>query len=228
MEARFLATQSLSLSDALRMRHLSNKMKVILAYIVAKSVWEFYDSDWMSRPWTAQDIHFMPEPPGGNDGEPLVFINRPFLSVQLRDGNVAVGESSNKPGQIHRYPRILSLGLMLIEIGTGKAAVDLFPDYEANINSDWLCAREFLSKEDPWDDFEYKSYWNAARSCVNNQFFFQGTALGGSREPVTQDIEARRRMILEDVVTPLEELLSGTGWIDDIGSIGPMKSLSTR
>ncbi|KAK4944600.1 hypothetical protein LTR10_016034 [Elasticomyces elasticus] len=223
--AQVLAAQSLSLSDALRTRHLSNRMKVILAYIIARSVWEFYDSDWMSKPWTAQDIHFMQETLDGECDEPLLFVNRPFLSVQWNDIKDDASESSSRAGLIHRYPRILELGLMMIEIGSGRRAADHFPSSEANINSDWLFARGFLSKVTPWDDFEYNRYWDAARSCVNSQVFFQATPRGNQGR-VSHDIEGRRRMILEEVVLPLENLLTGTGWADDLERVGPMKSLS--
>ena len=218
LEALVLSSPSLSLSGALQIGHLSNKMKVILAYIVARSVWEFYDSDWMSRPWTAEDIHFLRERPDDGAEEPVVSINRPYLAVRWEELPNPETDISNVIGKIHRYPRILSLGLMLIEIGTGQPAMDLFQGQPENINSDWLSAKAFLSKSTPWDDFDYRCYWDAARSCINNHFYLTAA-------PVVSEAESRRRMILEEVISPLEDLLAGTGWIHDISTVGPMKPL---
>lgn len=196
-------------------------MKVILAYIIAISAWEFYDSDWMSEPWSADDIHFLQEHPDEIDGQPFVSVNRPYLAVEWEKDQTSKGDISTVVGKIHRYPRVLSLGLMLIEIGTGKRARELFPNYQTNVNSDWLSAKEFLSKLNPWEDFDYRSYWDAARTCVNNHFFLRATSsVDGHMVP---DIEGRRQMILDDVVTPLEDLLDGTGWMHDISTLGPMK-----
>ena len=180
----------------------------------------------MSRPWSAEDIHFLQELSTGG-AESTIALNRPHLAVELEEEGSPAGDLSTTMGQIHQYPRILSLGLMLIEIGTGKPAKDLFLTDRANLNSDWLSARETLSKTSPWDEFDYRSYWDAARNCVNNQFFLKArtSSLGGA---MAADIENRRRKILEDVVTPLEDLLAGTGWIHDIWTVGPMKASQGR
>ncbi|KAJ9614447.1 hypothetical protein H2200_002583 [Cladophialophora chaetospira] len=226
LEASVLSSPSLSLSAALQTGHLSNKMKVILAYIIARSVWEFYNSDWMSRSWSAEDIHFLQESSSDVRGKPVVSINRPYLAFEWTEGQESNNDTSVLVGQIHRYPRILSLGLMLIEIGSGKRAENLFRNYRTNVNSDWLSAKEFLSKPTPWEDFDYRKYWDAARSCVNNQFFLRTNSSSGADS--LSDIEGRRRMILDEVVTPLEELLAGTGWIHDIWTLGPMEPSSTQ
>ncbi|KIW62542.1 hypothetical protein PV04_10710 [Phialophora macrospora] len=225
LETHVLASPSLTLSAALQMGHLSNKMKVILAYIVARSVWEYYDSDWMSRPWSADDIHFLQEPPGSIDGQPVVSVNRPYLAVQWRENQTDMDDASTAVGMVHRYPRVLSLGLMLIEIGTGKLASDLLPNYQKNVNSAWLSAKEFLFQPTPWEDFDYRSYWDATRSCVNNQFFLRGNPAAGGDSLAA--VESRRQMIFDDVVTPLEDLLSGTGWMHDIWTVKPIKISST-
>ncbi|KAK5442672.1 hypothetical protein LTS15_010879 [Exophiala xenobiotica] len=224
LEVRILPYQSLSLSDTLQVRHMSNKMRVILAYIIARSVWEFYDSDWMSRHWSADDIQFMQEPRCEGDRETLIFINRPYLSVQRGIADTESSELSTNFGQIHRFPRILSLGLMMVEIGAGKPLKELFPEHQNNVNADWLAAREFLSEPKPWDDFDYKRYWDAARSCIFNQFLITGPASSVIGQGLT-DIEDRRRMILAEVVRPLEDLLVGTGWIDELLTVEPTKSL---
>ncbi|KAJ9497558.1 hypothetical protein H2202_006982 [Exophiala xenobiotica] len=225
LEVKILPYQSLSLSDTLQVRHMSNKMRVILAYIIARSVWEFYDSDWMSRHWSADDIQFMQELRREGDRETLIFINRPYLSVQRGIADNESSELSTSFGQIHRFPRILSLGLMMVEIGAGKPLKELFPEHQNNVNADYLAAREFLRKPKAWDEFDYPTYWNAARSCIFNQFLLTGPAKSGIGHGLA-DIEDRRRMILAKVVRPLEDLLVGTGWIDELLTVEPTKSLN--
>ncbi|KAJ6153609.1 hypothetical protein N7470_006568 [Penicillium chermesinum] len=41
--------------------HISNRVKVTLAYIIAKSVWQYYDSNWMRKPWTNESIQIIKE-----------------------------------------------------------------------------------------------------------------------------------------------------------------------
>ncbi|KAK5281284.1 hypothetical protein LTR20_006844 [Exophiala xenobiotica] len=151
-------------------------------------------------------------------------VSRPYLSVQRGIADNESSELSTSFGQIHRFPRILSLGLMMVEIGAGKPLKELFPEHQNNVNADWLAAREFLSKPKPWDDFDYKRYWDAARSCIFNQFLITGPASSVIGQGLA-DIEDRRRMILAEVVRPLEDLLVGTGWIDELLTVEPTKSL---
>lgn len=32
--------------------------EISLAYILTKSIWQLYGTDWLNRPWTADEIHF--------------------------------------------------------------------------------------------------------------------------------------------------------------------------
>ncbi|OAG39813.1 hypothetical protein AYO21_05878 [Fonsecaea monophora] len=224
LEAHVTASPSLSLSDTLEIGRLSDKMKVILAYIIAISVWEFYNSDWMSRPWSADDIHFLQKQPGIDRSAPVIFVNKPYLAVQMEESDGHENDCSGIVGQIHQYPKILALGWLLIEIATGIRARDLSRNDEVNINSEWLSAQEFLSRGMPWDTFDYRKYWEAVRNCVSNQFITEGPASGIS----LVDIEDTRLMILEDVVRPLEDLLVGTGWIHDIWTVGSVKPLMAK
>jgi len=168
----------------------------------------------------------MQEVPEDVGAEPLIFVNKPYLSVQFEDPNDSPGECTSVVGQIHRYPRILSLGIILIEIGTGKPITTLFPDHNVNINSNWSSAQKFLAKADPWEDFDYRNYWDTARSCVTDPFLLRGHS-ARSNDTLSFGIEGRRNMIFENVVLPLEDLLIGTGWIHDLSTVGPIKPPSS-
>lgn len=58
-----LKASSVSLTTVLEKRKLEgdDQLKLLLSYLLAKSIWQFYDSEWMKRDWTKDSIHFMRE-----------------------------------------------------------------------------------------------------------------------------------------------------------------------
>lgn len=52
---------SVSLAEVLTSYDLSTKMKCVLAYTLARSIWQYYDSNWTMASWTYESIHFMME-----------------------------------------------------------------------------------------------------------------------------------------------------------------------
>jgi hypothetical protein len=47
---------SVSLAELLQQHRLSTKTKIGLAYTLARSVWQYYDSEWMGSGWTCKTI----------------------------------------------------------------------------------------------------------------------------------------------------------------------------
>lgn len=100
-------------------------MKALLSFFLARSVWQFYSSDWMKNGWTKHAVHFMFEhyPPHSK----VIFINEPFLVAQLENGRAEKSKPKGKPKSdissemfiAHKYPKILTLGVMLLEIELG-------------------------------------------------------------------------------------------------------------
>jgi hypothetical protein len=111
---------SISLSAVLERYSLTPKMKVALAYILARSVWQFYDSDWMKTKWTSETIEFIRECKPSNDCEPeCLYAWKPYFSIKFSEDDSEFPEYSDADGKIHRYPRVLALGIILVEIGLG-------------------------------------------------------------------------------------------------------------
>jgi len=76
-----LGASSMPLAKLLDVVKLSRKMRLLLSYILAKAVWQFYDSGWMQKEWTKETVHFMFE--RRSDTPKGIFINEPFLSAWL-------------------------------------------------------------------------------------------------------------------------------------------------
>lgn len=116
--------RSISLDDVLSNYPLSPKFKLVLAYVLAKSVWQFYDSDFMRVSWTTRSIQLFRERAGDDaddvDDEPGVDL-APYYAFSLEQ--MAEGDAVERlpPGQfLHRYPRVLALGAILYELGQKK------------------------------------------------------------------------------------------------------------
>ncbi|KAI8269269.1 putative subtilisin [Colletotrichum sp. SAR11_239] len=78
---------SISLQSILRIGRLSNRMKLVLAYIVARSYWQYYDSPWMNSPWTSDTIHFLCESQwaDGSLSTGALYASKPYFVVEFED-----------------------------------------------------------------------------------------------------------------------------------------------
>ncbi|GAM36943.1 hypothetical protein TCE0_022f06439 [Talaromyces pinophilus] len=108
--------QSIPLAQVLTSYDLSSKMKLVLGYTLARSMWQYYDSDWARASWSTQSIQFMREM---HRMERLSVTCRPCFTVRFRDEDNVVPEYCDLRNICHKYPRILSLGTLLINIGWG-------------------------------------------------------------------------------------------------------------
>ncbi|KAI1827032.1 hypothetical protein F4861DRAFT_551842 [Xylaria intraflava] len=112
--------ESISLANILANDLLAPRNKLLLAYLLAKSVWQFYDSNFMSLRWTTETIQLFQEREGDDDDSDSGHCVdwTPYYAFAF-DG-VADRDSMERlqPGQfLHRYPRILALGAMLYDLG---------------------------------------------------------------------------------------------------------------
>ncbi|KAK3629307.1 hypothetical protein LTR56_013034 [Elasticomyces elasticus] len=223
---------SMSLASVLQTHpgSLTPKMKATLAYILAQSVWQFYDSEWMASPWSSESVHYVRQyPHGACDGADL-YPTKPYLSVpfQLGDRDSEYCAKPRDIGPLHRYPRVCTLGFMLLEIALGRP---LFPprhnwdDDIARINKDYLEA-DRLSKGRFPDEFDYETYKDAVKSCFDVQLFRDAqTKSNAIHSDLARVIGRRRDIIYSRVVAPLERVLEGVGWLNQIGNVGPLTAV---
>ncbi|KAL2680520.1 hypothetical protein Neosp_008122 [[Neocosmospora] mangrovei] len=108
---------------------LTEKMKEVLSWLLAKAVWQYYSSPWMREPWNKESVHFLFERRRTKEGQDLtgIFVNEPLLSVSIvpspsgTDPSHQLAPAGKKPGRLfHPTPKILALGILLVEIQLGQ------------------------------------------------------------------------------------------------------------
>jgi hypothetical protein len=222
-------TPTIPLASLLQSYRFTAKMKAALAYILAQSVWKFYDSDWMSTRWTSETVQFVKEFTSLlREGEPGVYAFKPYVSVQFGEHDADACESSSTVGEIHRYPRVRFLGIMLVEIGHGL----LPPRAEDNchalsrtaqMNRDLFQAIEISNSKKPWPDFDYPKYRLAVKNCLSPDIFMNAPSMpDATADQLAEGLRERRRILFDSVISPLEDLLQGTGWKEELNQIGPL------
>ncbi|KAK3935255.1 hypothetical protein QBC46DRAFT_358388 [Diplogelasinospora grovesii] len=113
--------RSISLADVLSKYSLVPKTKLVLAYILAKSVWQFYDSDFMSVGWTTRSIQLFRERGDEDDDDEPGVDWAPYYAFSFEQMVERDSVERLPPGQfLHRYPRVLALGAILYELGRKK------------------------------------------------------------------------------------------------------------
>jgi hypothetical protein len=162
--------------------------KLSLAVILSYSLFYLYGSRWVSERWSRLNIFFFVD----SGRMPL----RPFLSS---DPKKQSGPLSDPDGQ-HRYPEVLELGVILLEIHLGR-------DLES-----------FLGREDPIS--EYDDLWFAAQEAfqmrrLHIESLSHREAIKKCLAPdfsmdIICDADALRRSLFSHVVHPLEEELRKT------------------
>lgn len=118
--------RSIPLAEVLDRYTLGPQDKLLLAYTLAKSVWQFYDSEFMRIRWTTESIQLFQdmeskEEDDDDDDERGVHW-APYYAFSFEE--VMEGDSVERlpPGQfIHRYPRVLALGALLYELALKRS-----------------------------------------------------------------------------------------------------------
>lgn len=207
-----------TLASVLRNYDLTPKDKVILSYAVARSYWQYYDSELMRTKWTSDTIWFMPEKDSRDRGQlPLCA----YLSFPSGVPSNTTPDILYEDLRTHRCPRIFDIGVLLLEIGLAKPfrtgnRRDMVA--QANLNHK-IAIDELLELEKTnWDGFTNgKKYFDSAvKFCLNSENFIppseqpkttrQGVVLP-TRAATASDWQAGvltpRRIFHKNVVRPL-------------------------
>lgn len=163
----------ISLTEVLAHYDMTDRMKITLAYIIAFSIWQYYDSDWMKTRWNSDTIRFMRETDTPGDRGKLRTW-KPYLSVQPDINDPECYEYNKIVGGVHDYPIVRALGIMLVEICIGRA----FPRKDnqsssmaAKVNNEIFLAFQNVGDEKLWSDFDYPGYRTAVRHCLKPDTF---------------------------------------------------------
>ena len=233
--------ESVSLEQVLLQYQLTAKMRLVLAYILAHSVWRFYDSNWTKATWSAETIHFMKIQVPRTTGTKLYACN-PCFAVQFHSNENTLMEYYD--GMVaHRYPRMLSLGGLLLDLGCSQPVLCCsrfsIDGLDQHINNSCAMSLNIFKYDDEWPylgtfrDASVKGrYKEITRACFDKRIFIPFTNTrsrmhGSYKEPRnSQTVEERRHIIYNKVVLPLAELLEDLGWQSALRKIEPMEEIS--
>lgn len=194
-----LDTPSIPLRDIVRLprEELTEKKRFVLSYLLARAVWQYYESDWMIRGWTKDAVHFMYET---RDDESGIFVDEPFLHTQPFTSGGDDGFEAAK--QIHKFPKMLALGIMLIEINLGIRIEDertpkSYVDGKLTANADAIVAEDISNNKKRLR--EYPSHLTSAiKFCTNPKKVVKKLNSKKARE--------QREHLYKHVVAPLRRL----------------------
>jgi hypothetical protein len=210
------------LAYVLRHYKLAPKDKVILAYIIAQAYHQFYDSDLMRAKWSSKSIWFMPQ-----EDESVGLPLRPYLTFPSGERTDAEKDFIDDERFVHRCPRILTVGILLLEIASSTP----FPrmphqqDSSAHANKNHQMAVNSLTrlKQSTWNGSRFKDYYekaveyclwelgmdNSSKECFVNSRIEPNVS---DKEPLAEKnrILKRRQAFYNNVVLPLK-------WVAEIG-----------
>ena len=169
---------SVSLTEILEKGKLKkdDQLKLLLSYLLAKAVWQFYDSEWMASKWSKDTIHFMREQPRGCHDQIITLVHKPYLATELQPPQHANDHKSpheiNSPladrfsAVTHCYPKLLALGVMLMEIELGEGMEKHRPD-NLNIENDDHYIAGGIILEPLWEKLDsYQAVKQMIEVCV--------------------------------------------------------------
>lgn len=190
---------SIPLSDIVKLpRELfTEKKRVVLSYLLARAVWQYYDSDWMIRGWTKEAVHFMYEKRRDESG---LFVDEPFLHAEPSIGSDSDDRTAARP--CHQFPKILALGIMLIEINLGikiedERTAEICVDDKPMVNADAIIA-DRLSNDRKWLKEHSPYLTDAVRFCMNPSKV--------AHKHIEEKAQEEREHLYKHVVTPLRTL----------------------
>ncbi|KAI4120913.1 MAG: hypothetical protein LQ338_006677, partial [Usnochroma carphineum] len=170
--------------------HLPLIAKRKLAVILARSLLQLHEGLWLGKEWSKRHITFFYADANTID------YQRPYVTACLDGDGQVVPDFS----PFHRNASILALGILLIEIHTGKpietyrTPKDLSNGTEVNANTDWTVADLVVKALDDCS----LGYKDAIQACLDISWVPAG-------QRVSLDDELTRDGLCNDVVQPLED-----------------------
>lgn len=165
--------------------------KMTLSVMLAYSLYYLYGGSWTRGQWKRENIVFFV------DGNQIPM--RPFLKVPAQTQSQQSIQEEERP--FHRYPELLELGIMLLEINFAKS-LETMLDMTENIESldDYFAAASEIYSKRRYD-IDKPGLRHAIEACLNPKFDMD---LSPDREP---DEDELRNKLFEVVVQPLEQEL---------------------
>ena len=217
------AVPSMSLKAILQGGHFRETFKLkdrrILGTVLTHSFLQLCEGPWLLEEWNKDNIFFLYSP----TKRQLLDIHRPYIEANFRDKPTV--RRASEAQNMHQYPSILALGVLLLEIEIGKAIEPSSEDCDPitglpNDNTAWTTLKRTLEDPCVHDDI-VSCLKSVIVSCLEPHRFL----------PRDLNFEHRifREKLYERVVSPLEqELLSAFKEIslDNLGGLPNTRPLT--
>ncbi|CVL02617.1 uncharacterized protein FMAN_00120 [Fusarium mangiferae] len=198
----------------------TEKMKAVLALLLAKATAQFYDSDFIGQGFTKDNIQFLFEERDRIEG---VYVNEPMLLLRVNEDDTDKSETQDDimpMAMIHDMPKILALGLLLLELETRTSMKsyrddpDLCPPGAININTDYKIAGKLLDPNHPAyilpEMAPLSPFRTVLPTCIKTGELARRMRENLSAQKRTNvDVSnAMRSVIYSEIVVPLEKWVS--------------------
>ncbi|KAL4724439.1 hypothetical protein ACLX1H_009053 [Fusarium chlamydosporum] len=191
-------------------------MKGILALLLAKATLQFYDSELIGQGLTKQNIRFLFEERDRIQG---VYVNEPMLVIEFNEDDIKSQRQTMSSAMIHDMPKILALGLLLLELETKTSMEtyredqDLCPQGEMSINTDYRIAERLLDPNYPNyiipEMGPLSPFRTVLPTCVRagemSRKLGESFTMQQKASPSLEQSEALRSVIYSEIVLPLEK-----------------------
>ncbi|KAL2812409.1 hypothetical protein BJX63DRAFT_396877 [Aspergillus granulosus] len=198
----FLPQDGVPLSEWLEQTaYLSNRVKITLAYTIAKSVWQYYNSDWMETPWIHDKIQMFKERINVNNR----IRPHPYLTAKLYKHKRQIQDYYEADNLLHMYPNVLALAIVLIEIATKKRSTLDNPHGfwdVTTINDYYEWAWRTANRSDLRSTVGV-AYEKVVNNCLDSELFRDGP-IDESRPD--KNLNIRQSILYDKIVVPLQEL----------------------
>jgi len=176
--------------------HYPPAAKRKMAIIFANTILQLHESSWLRERWNKGHITFFYKSVDEPD------LSHPYLSALFDDGCVSDAEVPDM-NRFHRSPSILTLGILLIEVHTGRPIEffrmprDLTNGRKVNVNTDWTTAGRVVNLLDDCSG----AYRGAIKACLDTPWVPSGQRIS------LEDADTRNDFI-NDVLQPLKDELA--------------------
>jgi hypothetical protein len=207
------------LSSVLQSYHpLTVRDKITLAHTVAQAFWQLYASYLMQSVWTSENIWFMHEQNQDDQGDSVDVVPdklpmNAYIVFNFGTVDHAVMESLETDPHSrahqrlpHRFPHILALGVLLLEIGLGSPVGKLETralferQHVVRVASDATSSLKKL-KEISWDGFAlHKRFFTSViEYCTTYRH-----RINSEQQIVSEtEISKRKELLYANVIRPL-------------------------
>jgi nucleoside phosphorylase len=219
-------TQSVPLVDWLKAPvRVSKRVKITLAYIIARSVWQYYNSLWMATPWTLENIYLIKELVIGSSH----IRPHPYFITKLKKHGDQIQDFCIADDLLHMYPNVLALAIILLEIAIQQPFMPegLDCQWSATMINDCYEWAWTTANQSQLGHIVGETYERVVSNCLDPDLFQDGPL-----DTATPELNLRIRLsiIYDKIVKPLRELYHAyrDDWEiegDAAGPTGPTQSV---